>query len=187
MFILAITPGQGFDAARWRAVLESGVDGFLIREPGMEAKALLEAARWCRATAPQVELWVRERLDVALAAGCGVHAPEGYPEIPGGLLPVSRPLHAEAQLASHQGCRQLLVSPIFEAPGKGPAWGAARLHRFLDTVPPGPRILALGGITTGNAGALRHPRLDGVALIRGMFEADSPGAVVLALRASASR
>lgn len=187
MFILAITPGQGFDAARWRTVLESGVDGFLIREPRMEAKALLEAARWCRAVAPQVELRVRERLDVALAAGCGVHAPEGYPEIPDGLLPVSRPLHAETQLPSRIGARQLLVSPIFETPGKGPAWGAARLHRFLDTVPPGPRVLALGGVTAGNADTLRHPRLDGVAMIRGLFEADSPEAVVVALRTSASR
>ena len=169
MFILAVTPGTGFDAARWQAVLESGVDGLLIREPGMEAKALLATARWCRAAAPQVELWVRERLDVALAAGCGVHAPEGSPEIPGGLLPVSRPLHAEAQLPARQGCHQLLVSPVFETPGKGPAWGAPRLHRFLDTVPPGPRILALGGVTSDNAAALRHPRLDGVALIRGIW------------------
>ena len=182
MFILAITPGQGFDAARWRAVLASGVDGFLVREPGMEAKALLEAARWCRAEAPQVELWIRERLDVALAAGCGIHAPEGYPEIPAGLLPVSRPLHAEAQLEGRLAARQLLVSPIFETPGKGPAWGAGRLHRFLDTAPRGPRILALGGITAGNAAALRHSRLDGVALIRGLWNQKDCSSFINSLR-----
>lgn len=183
MFVLAVTPGDGFDGARWKAILTCGVDGFLIREKGMEVRALLDAARWCRDAAPGVELWVGGRLDVALAAGCGLHAPEAYPEVPAGLVPRSRPLHDEAQTAARSHADQLLVAPIFATPGKGAPWGAARLHRFLDRMPAGPRVLALGGVTAENAMALRHPRLDGAALIRGLWDAADPAAVAARLKA----
>ncbi|MBS1767214.1 MAG: thiamine phosphate synthase [Acidobacteria bacterium] len=183
MFLLAITPGRGFDPAAWRAVLASGVDGFLLRERAMEARALLDAARWCQDTAPGVELWVGGRLDVALAAGCGLHAPEAYPELPGDLLPISRPLHGEGQFAARARAKQLLVSPIFETPGKGAPWGIPRLHAFLDGAPRGPRILALGGVTAENAATLKHPRLDGLALIRGLWDAAPPSEVVARLKA----
>lgn len=187
MFILAITPGTGFDPARWRAVLRSGVDGFLIREKSLEAKALLEAARWCREEAPGVELWMGGRLDVALATGCGLHAPEAYPEVPEGLVPVSRPLHGETQFEARSRAKQLLVSPVFATPGKGAPWGAARLQAFLDRAPAGPRLLALGGITPGNLRGLEHPRLDGAALVRGIWDAADPQAAVLRLKGLASR
>ncbi len=182
MFILAITPGEGFDARRWKAVLESGVDGFLIREKQMEARALLDAARWCRDAAPGVELWVAGRLDVALAAGCGLHAPEAYPEVPEGMLPLSRPLHDEAQFPARLRAKQLLVAPIFATPGKSAPWDAARLRAFLDQAQAGPRLLALGGITPGNAASLAHPRLEGVALIRALWEAPAPGRTIARLR-----
>lgn len=183
MFLLAITPGQGFDAARWRAVLRSGVDGFLIREYGMEARAMLDAARFCQDTAPGVELWIAGRLDVALTAGCGLHAPEAYPEVPGDLLPLSRPLHDEGQFAARAHAKQLLISPVFKTPGKGAPWGVTGLHAFLDRAPSGPRLLALGGVTAENASTLRHPKLDGLALIRALWEAKEPGAVVTRLKA----
>ena len=117
MFILAITPGEGFDPVRWKAVLRSGVDGFLIREKEMDARALLDATRWCQDTAPEVDLWVGGRLDVALAAGCGLHAGEAYPAPPADLLPLSRPLHAESQFDARSDAKQVLLSPIFETPG----------------------------------------------------------------------
>lgn len=184
MFLLAITPGEGFDAQRWKSVLTSGVDGFLIREKGMETRALLDAARWCQDTRPEVGLWVAGRLDVALAAGCGLHAPEAYPEVPRDLVPLSRPLHDETQLEARRNAAQLLIAPIFATPGKGTPWGADRLHRFLDQTPQGPRLLALGGVTSENASALRHPRLAGVALIRGLWDEGDPRAQVTRLRAA---
>ena len=187
MFLLPITPGTGFDPVKWRAVLRSGVDGFLIREKGLEASALLNAARWCRDEAPGVELWVGGRLDIALAAGCGLHAPEAYPEVPEGLVPLSRPLHDESQFAARHACRQLLIAPILAAPGKGAPWGAARLHRFLDTAPLGPRLLALGGIGAEHIGGLMHPRLDGVAMIRAIWGAPDPRDAVSRLKDAASR
>ncbi len=187
MFILALTPGVGFDATKWRAVLRSGVDGFLIREPHMETRALLQAARWCREEAPSLELWVGGRLDVALATGCGLHAPEAYPEVPAELVSLSRPLHDEHQLPARRGCQQLLISPVFAVPGKGKPWGAARLHAFLDAAPMGPRLLALGGITAEQVPALRHPRLDGVALLRGIWDSANPQDAVGRLKDAASR
>ncbi len=184
MFILAISPGTGFDATRWQAVLASGVDGLMLREKQLEAKPLLELALRVQDLAPSVELWVNGRLDVALAAGCGLHAPEAYPDIPGGLVTLSRPLHAEGQWPLRAAAQQLLVGPIFPVPGKGAAWGAPRLHRFLDGVEPGPRLLALGGVDDRTALSLRHPRLDGLALMRALWDAPAPARVMAALRAA---
>lgn len=182
MILVAISAGLGFDRARWAAVLRAGVDGFLIREPQMDARALLETASWCQDTAPEVTLWVAGRLDVAFTAGCGLHAPEAHPEVEPGLVPLSRPLHHEDQWTARRHVDQLLVSPIFPSPGKGTPWGAERLMRFLDGLPPGgPRLLALGGVTPANAAQLRHPRLAGVAAIRPFWEAD-PSRAVAAFR-----
>ncbi|MDP1832968.1 MAG: thiamine phosphate synthase [Geothrix sp.] len=178
MILLAITPGFGFDREAWRSVLRSGVDAFLIREKDLPAKDLLGAARWCQDTAPEVALWVAGRLDVALAAGCGLHAPEAHPDLEPGLVSLSRPLHEEAQWEARRAADQLLVSPIFASPGKGDPWGTARLHRFLDPLPQeGPRILALGGVDPRNTPSLRHPRLAGIAAIRPFWEGDPARAV----------
>jgi len=165
--------------------VRSGIDGFMIREPGMNAGPLLEAVRWVRELAPGLELWLNGRLDVALTGGCGLHAPEAYPPVPPGLLALSRPIHHPAQVADRSGAQQLILSPIFPVPGKGPAWGPGQLRAALDAMPPVPgRILALGGIDAGNAGQLRHPRLDGVALIRGLWSMPDPGLAVTRLRAA---
>jgi thiamine monophosphate synthase len=182
MHVLAISPGLGFEADPWKAVLRSGIDAFMIREKQLEARALLDLARRVRDLAPGVELWVSGRLDVALAARCGLHAPEAYPAVDPTLLPLSRPLHDESQWGLRRGCAQLLVAPIFPSPGKGQPWGGGRLRRFLDPLPRGPRVLALGGVGPENLGALKHPRLDGVALIRALWDAGDPRAVVDRLR-----
>lgn len=184
MHILAISPGLGYEAARWRAVLASGIDGFMVREKHLEAGAMLDLARRVQDLAPGVALWVNGRLEVALAAGCGLHAPEDGPEVDPALLPLSRPLHGEAQWPARRACAQLLVAPVFPSPGKGEPWGAPRLSRFLDGAAAGPRLLALGGIDPERAGALRHPRLAGVALIRALWEAEDPAGVVARLRAA---
>lgn len=178
MILLAITQGIGFDPQAWRRVLTSGVDAFLIREKELPARALLGAARWCQDAAPEVKLWVGGRLDVAIAAGCGLHAPEAHPDLPPGLVPLSRPLHHEDQWPSRSCADQLLISPIFSSPGKGAPWGPERLHQFLDGLPAGgPHLLALGGVDPANAILLQHPRLAGVAAIRPFWGSDPQGAV----------
>lgn len=184
MFILAISPGRGFDNIRLKAILDSGIDGLMLRERQLDARALLDLAHRVRDLAPHLELWVNGRLDVALAAGCGLHAPEHYPEVPPSLLPLSRPVHDEHQFPSRQGCQQVLLGPIFPVPGKGPPWGTARLHQVLEGLPTTARVLALGGITPANSGLLRHRRLDGIALIRAVMDAPEPERVVESLRRS---
>lgn len=156
----------------------------MIRERQLEARPLLDLTRWVQDLAPQVEVWVNGRFDVAQAAGCGLHAPEAYPEVPSGLLPLSRPIHSADQIPSRITCRQLVLGPIFDVPGKGAPWGAEQLHRVLAEIPEGPRILALGGISHRNSASLRHPRLDGIALIRALMDAPEPIRVVEAFRQS---
>lgn len=184
MFILAISPGRGFDHIPLKAVLNSGIHGLMLREKQLEAGALLALVRQVQDIAPQIEVWVNGRLDVALAAECGLHAPESYPEVPPGLQPLSRPIHSEEQIPSRSKCQQLLLGPIFTVPGKGAPWGVEQLHRVLDEIPAGPRILALGGINPENSAALRHPRLDGIALIRALMDIPEPSRVVDAFRRS---
>ena len=183
MHIMAVTPGEGVDLPRWQRVLESGIDAFMIREPALEARDLLVAARWVRETAPSVALWVNGRLDVALASQAGLHAPEVYPRVPAGLLRVSRPIHDPEQLQERSAAHQLVLSPIYAVPGKGPAWGPEKLHAVLDAMPAlESRILALGGITPDNAGNLRHRRLDGVAVIRAFWSTPDPATCVDRMR-----
>jgi len=183
MIILAISPGRGLEEASWRRVLASGIDAVMIREKTLGSRALLELTRRVQDRAPGLRIWVNGRLDVALAAGCGLHAPEAYPEIPESLLPLSRPLHDPSQFDSRRGARQLILSPVFETPGKGPALGVAGLHRELDALPAfGGDLLALGGITPENCSSLRHPRLAGVAMIRSLWQTPDPLGVVARLR-----
>jgi thiamine monophosphate synthase len=183
MYILGITPGEGVDLPRWSQVLESGIDAFMIREPQADARELLVAARWVRETAPDVTLWVNGRLDVALASKAGLHAPETYPKVPSGLLPLSQPIHDPEQIGDRSLAHQLVLSPIYAVPGKGPAWGPDRLHAVLDAMPPlGSRILALGGITPDNVASLRHRRLDGVAVIRALWAGSDPKRCVAGMR-----
>jgi thiamine monophosphate synthase len=183
MHILAITPGEGVDHPRWQRVLHSGIDAFMIREPQLDARDLLVAARWVRETAPKVALWVNGRLDVALASQAGLHTPEAYPKVPEGLLPLSCPIHDPAQIPWRRNAHQLVLSPIFGVPGKNPAWGAERLHGILDGLPPMPcRILALGGITPATIAELKHSRLDGVAVIRALWASLDPALCVTQLR-----
>lgn len=183
MILLAISPGLGFEPRAWADVLDSGIDAFLIREKTMDTRALLGATRWCQDRTPEVTLWVAGRLDVAVAAGCGLHAPEVHPEVAPGLVALSRPLHHEAQWEARRTAAQVLLSPIFPSPGKGDPWGVPRLHHFLDGLAPdGPRLLALGGVDPGNASALIHPRLAGLAAIRPFWDGD-PRRAVAAFRA----
>ena len=183
MYVLAITPGAGLNPSQWERVARSGVDAIMVREPQLDPRDLLVAVRWVRELAPGLRLWVTGRLDVALAGRCGLHTPEAYPHVPLGLLAKSCPIHDPAQIAERRDADQLILSPIFAVPGKGPAWGPEKLHAVLEAMPPvGGRILALGGITPENAASLKHRRLDGVALIRGIWSAPDPGLVVGRLR-----
>jgi thiamine monophosphate synthase len=185
MYILGITSGEGLDRPSWKRVLASGIDALSIREKQLSTKALLDCVRWVQDEAPELPLWVVGRLDVALAGECGLHAPEAYPEIPPGMVPLSRPLHDPEQFKDRLSADQLLIAPVFPVPGKGPAWGPVRLRVSLDALPDSPcRILALGGITPSNVVQVKHPRLHGVAMMRSLWKGPDPAAAVAQLRST---
>jgi len=185
MYILGITSGEGLDPTRWKRVLNSGIDALSIREKQLESKALLDCVKWVRDTAPELPLWVVGRLDVALAGGCGLHAPEAYPEVTPGLVPLSRPLHDPVQFRDRLSADQLLIAPIFPVAGKGPAWGPTRLRSSLDELPESTcRLLALGGITPFNVAQVKHPRLHGVAMMRSLWKGEDPEKAVELLRSA---
>lgn len=182
MHILGITSGTGFDPAAWARVVDAPLDAFMIREKQLDARPLLEAARWVRARRPDLPLWINGRLDVALAVGAGVHLPEDHPDVPA-LVLRSRPLHAPEQVRVRWDLDQLLLAPALPVPGKGSGWGREGLQALLAGLPAdGPRLLALGGVTPETVRGLRHPRLAGVALLRSLWGAEAPAALLDRLR-----
>jgi thiamine-phosphate pyrophosphorylase len=183
MHILAISPGLGAFGPNWEAIANSGIDALMIREKGLSAKELLDLGKRVRDMAPHLALWVADRLDIAIAIRAGYHAGEDAPPAPPSLCPISRPLHSMGQMHERDAKDQLLISPIFHVPGKGTPIGAKGLHEILDNMPQWKgKVLALGGIGPENVGGIKHPKLDGIALIRSLWESSSPSATVEALR-----
>jgi len=188
MHILAISPGRETDISKWEAVAHSGIDALMLREKHLDVRALLALGKTILDMAPGLPLWVNGRLDVALALGAGFHGGEDCPSVPHSLCQISRPLHDASQIQERLYSHQLLVSPVFDVPGKGKRLGIEGLHKILDKIPPWHgRLLALGGISADNVAALRHPRLDGVALIRGIWDAASPSKAIDELRRASEK
>ncbi|MCL1909266.1 MAG: thiamine phosphate synthase [Holophagaceae bacterium] len=187
MHILAISSGNDIEASRWEAVVNSGIDALMIREKQLDARSLLELGKRIRDIAPSLPIWINGRLDIALALGAGFHGGEEYPAItlPSSFCPLSRPLHSIEQIRERGITDQLLISPVFEVPEKKSPLGVAGLHGILEDMPPWEgKLLALGGINPGNAAELQHRRLDGVALIRGLWDSVDPCDTVGRLRAA---
>ncbi len=86
------------------------------------------------------------------------------------------PVHddRELALACDAGVDAILVSPIFDSPGKGPARGLTALERaraYLEHTGSAARLYALGGVEVAHAAACREAGADGVAIIRAMLDA----------------
>jgi thiamine-phosphate pyrophosphorylase len=185
MHILAISPGRDVEASKWADVVNSGIDALMIREKHLSVRSLLDLGRRIKDLAPKLHIWVNGRLDVALALGVGFHGGEDYPQAPASICEISRPLHNITQISERRESDQLLISPVFEVPGKSEPIGARGLHGILDNMPPWRgKLLALGGINTENAIALRHHRLDGLALIRCIWDSNHPNDIVNKLRSA---
>jgi thiamine-phosphate pyrophosphorylase len=111
-------------------------------------------------------------------------------------VPTPRPLllgrscHEIADLrrAAAEGCDYVTVSPVAESlskPGYGPALGPEGLRALLEraayqgiTVPP---VLALGGVTPGNARSFLRAGAHGVAVMGGFMRSENPGALAESL------
>ena len=83
----------------------------------------------------------------------------------------------EVRAAVEGGATGILVSPVFATPGKGEPRGVSALEAALAIAGTAggrrPRVYALGGVTTANAGECAAAGAGGVAVIRALY--DAPG------------
>jgi thiamine-phosphate pyrophosphorylase len=170
-------------------VAAAGAHWVQIREKDLPAAQLAALVRSARNRAPStVRILVNDRLDVALAAGAdGIHLGEASlpPEDVHTLLHsaalrglssqefmvgVSTHSMDEARAAEQAGASYLFFGPVFETPSKaafGLPQGITRLAEVcrLVRIP----VLAIGGITAGNAAECLKAGAAGIAAIR-MFQ-----------------
>jgi thiamine-phosphate pyrophosphorylase len=181
-----------------RAAL-SGTDWIQIREKDLDARTLVELARFAvaetRATAARV--LVNDRLDVAVAASAGgVHLGEkslalesviewrrstGRMDF---LVGVSCHSLESARAAGRGGADYIFFGPVFATPSKaafGAPQGIERLREVCASV--GTPVLAIGGLNVEGAHECIGAGASGVAAIR-LFQ-DSADSAELAARLKA--
>lgn len=115
--------------------------------------------------------------------GSAVHLAAAGPYPPPGLALVGRSCHDEAELSRLTTERYAMVSPVFPTPSKpgyGPPLGLDGLARLVARSPV--PVLALGGVTPGNAAGCLAAGAAGVAVMGAVMRADDPAAVVRDLR-----
>jgi thiamine-phosphate pyrophosphorylase len=121
--------------------------------------------------------------DEALARDVGA---EGFhsrrpPVEPGFWRSVAAHSDKDVERAMRASVDAVLVSPIFDSPGKGDPRGVAALSSARAIAGEGVAIFALGGVDVTNARACFEAGADGVAVIRALLGAADPAAVARAL------
>lgn len=176
------------DRTRLEATLSAGVTSIWLRDPAATGRTLFEAASALRALTEAAgrELWIGDRLDVALAVEAdGVQL--GYRAVPAarvrpwyrGRVGVSCHDAVELRAAEAAGADHVVLSPVFPVPDKGPALGLDGLRALLGQarLP----VVALGGITPECVASVRALGVAGVAVARALSNAPSVGMVARAL------
>ncbi len=194
-------PGSDADqsASVLRCIAEAaiaGVDYIQLREKDLDPSDLeliaREALRRVRANSTTTKLLINSRVDVALAVGAdGVHLPADSPQVPAiretwmqqsdcePIIGVSAHTVDDVQRAEEDGATFAVLAPIFEKVATGAEGiGVDALCEACASsrVP----VLALGGVTLGNARACLEAGADGIAGIR-LFQEGVIGRTVDAL------
>lgn len=162
----------------------SGPDG---SGPGATPKTAAARVSATVRDCPQFHLFVNDRADLALVAGCHLHLAE--PSIPTAsaraLLPagrlVGRSTHTieGAMNAARGGADFVTFGPVFDTPSKrgyGPPQGIARLHGVCATVPI--PVFALGGVTVDRIAECLEAGAHGVAMISAVWDDPDPVAAL---------
>jgi len=173
-----------------KAALAAGARVIQYREKNAPSRRMYETAlhikTLCRASG--AVLIINDRLDIALAAGAdGVHI--GRKDLPGDavrrimpagmLLGVSAATVEQARRAMDDGADYLGAGPVFHTTTKedaDPATGTGfitELRRMTDLP-----IVAIGGITTGNAAQVILAGADSVCAISATVGAEDVGAAI---------
>jgi thiamine-phosphate pyrophosphorylase len=171
--------------------LDAGLPAVQLREKDLPGRPLLALAeRLRRATAARgAQLFVNDRLDVALAAGAdGVHlGGASMPvEVARTLLPgllVGASVHGIEE-AARSAADFLFFGPVFATPSKA-AFGAPQGLAALEAAARASDrpVLAIGGLDAARVAAVRATGAHGVAVIRAILAAPDPAAAARALLA----
>jgi thiamine-phosphate pyrophosphorylase len=148
-----------------------------LREKDLGGRELLALARSLRAVtaAAGAQLFVNDRVDVALAAGAdGVHlggrslAPADVRRLAPQLrIAVSTHTRAEVERAAAAGAHFVVFGPVFETPSKPGIFTG--LDQLAQVVALGVPVLGLGGIDEKNAHRCILAGASGVACIRSVM------------------
>lgn len=187
----------------------AGIDWIQLREKDLTGKqsalltceALRRVSRREGSTKSSTRIIANDRLDVALAEQAGgVHLGESSVPVEGAkrlLLasPAAQTLALEflvgvschsleaAKSAADSGANYLFFGPIFATPSKadfGSPQGLDRLAAVCSSV--NIPVLAIGGITLGNASSCLSAGASGIAAIRLFQDSADPASLVRALR-----
>ena len=165
-----------------------------LREKDMPASDLYDlGVELVRVTADRALLFVNDRVDVALA--CGAHGVQigerGLPtrrarELAGSRLLIGRSVHsvAGAKEAEEAGADLLILGTIYPTAShpEGPYGGEDLVREASDRV--SIPIIAIGGVTACNAGAVIRAGASGVAVIGAVMDSADPRAAAARLNSA---
>jgi len=176
--------------ATLRQAALGGVDVLHIREKQRTARELYELLQEVASFFPLERVLLNDRVDVALAAGCGVHL--AYHSLPphavAALLPSGTwwgcSVHSleEAETACLQGARYVYYGHIYPSGSKPgvPPRGTTELSRLVATLPI--PVIAIGGITPDNTAEVLATGCAGIAVLSGISGAADPAEAARAYR-----
>lgn len=192
--LIAITDTLGRD---WPAVertaacaLAAGLPALMLRERDLSDADLLPIALRLKtqAAAHGALLIVNRRLELARTVGAGaVHLGASGPTLAEArallgeavLLGYSAHAHAEALAALERGADYVTFSPVFATPSKAGILEPVGLEALANLARQAPgRVVALGGINEENYPEVLRAGAIGGAVIRAIFAAEDPAAVV---------
>lgn len=176
------TAGRPLLSVVGRAV-RAGVRAVQLRERDLTARQLLALAMDFRQEIPKVELFINDRVDLALALPShGVHLRES--SLPTSVVRsmlrprqlLGRSVHSidGAVVAERQGADFVVLGPIYDTPSKrkyGPPLGLRVLEEAARQirVP----IFAIGGITAARAREVRQAGGFGIAVMSSILSASN--------------
>jgi thiamine-phosphate pyrophosphorylase len=177
-----------------RAAIRGGTSVVQLREKTATTREMVELGQALHAITRQagIPLIINDRLDVALAiAAEGVHV--GHDDMPVSLarrligpdllLGASPETVGEARQMERDGADYLGVGDVYGTPSKsdaGPPIGVDGLTEVIRAV--SIPVVAIGGITLENAGAVIQAGAAGVAVISAVVSAPDPEAAARRLR-----
>ena len=184
--------GPALILAQVKGAVAAGLDYVQIRERDLDAASLVRLMRDAIALArgSRTQILVNDRPDVAIAAAAaGVHLREDSPRpavvrqlLPAGMV-LGRSVHHPDGLADAAGADYFLVGSVFDTASKTPGHPRLGLGGLRSLVVLAGRVpvVAIGGVTTTEVGAVLRTGAAGIAAIGAFLPptpADDPATTV---------